>query len=67
MKVTVLLSAISTIVAASCLFAATLVDNDSDEKTLTLLSAVFWFIAGLLIVYFLVFKDKKIKPECEVN
>ena len=67
MKISVLLSAICTVVAATFLFAATLVNDDNKKKTLTILSAIFWFMAGSLIIYFLVFKDKEIKPQCHLN
>ena len=67
MKISILLSAMCTVLAATFLFVATLVDSDNKKKTLTILSAIFWFMAGSLIIYFLVFKDKEVKPECQVN
>ena len=60
MKVSVLLSAICTVNAASLLFAAT-ISSGSKKKTLNILSSIFWFLAGVLIIYFLIFKDENFK------
>ena len=67
MKISVLLSAMCTVIAATFLFAATVTDDDGKTKTLSILSSVFWFLAGVLIIYFLVFKDREVKPECQVK
>lgn len=67
MKISVLLSAMCTVIAATFLFAATVTDDDGKTKTLSILSSVFWFLAGTLIIYFLVFKDREVKPECQVK
>jgi len=60
MKVSVLLSAFCTVIAASFLFAATM-SSDNQKKVLNILSAIFWFLAGVLIIYFLIFKDKNLE------
>ena len=60
MKVSVLLSAFCTVIAASFLFAATM-SSGNQKKVLNILSAIFWFLAGVLIIYFLIFKDKNLE------
>ena len=67
MKISILLSAFCTVIAAIFLFSATLTNAENKKKTLNILSSVFWFTAGTLIIYFLIFKDKEVKPECQVQ